>query len=394
MFVRLLTAALSATVAHAHLAPWNKGMYGFNGVSGSINYNTDDVVHPLYQLSKSDWWFHHYNNIDQFPPAEGDFLELPAGESFTVEIASNRGETSFSFDGKYASDWPDGQTYPEDYNVPTCITSPNMHTQNETRAAGTAFAISYTSDITKVTEENLAVFTVRYHTPWKRLTSYDVPADMPACPEGGCICAWGWVPNGCGQPNLYNIPYRCMVTGAKSTTAVGAAKPPVWCQNNPDGCTKGPKQLIYWNQLDGNNIEVDGMDADNEPKSPAYNDKCGFPDGAQNDIFTGGSSGSSASSGSSNSGSSNSGPSNSGSSNSNSSTTSVDDTKAATTAAAVDKAKVTTSASGSAPSSTASAKTAAVPTCRARKARRAFAEKRAAVHGGAVIHRRKAGHVF
>lgn len=26
-------------------------------------------------------------------------------------------------------------------------------------------------------------------TPWKRLTTYEVPANMPACPEGGCICA-------------------------------------------------------------------------------------------------------------------------------------------------------------------------------------------------------------
>ncbi|KAJ7041973.1 hypothetical protein C8F04DRAFT_1077845 [Mycena alexandri] len=387
MFVRLLTTALSATVAHAHLAPWHKGMYGFNGVTGSINYNTDDVVHPLYQLTKDQWWFHHYNNVDQFPPAEGDFLELPAGGSFTVEIASNRGETSLSFNGKYATDWPDGQNYPEDYNVPTCITSPNMHTQNQTRAAGTAFAIAYTSDITKVTEDNLAVFTVRYHTPWKRITSYDVPADMPACPEGGCICAWGWVPNGCGQPNMYHLPYRCMVTGAKSTKVVGAAKAPVWCQNDPDACTKGPKQMIYWNQLDGNNIEVEGVDADNEFKSPAYNDKCGFPDGAQNDIFTGASSGSSSSSSSGSSSSS------SGSSNSKSSTTSSSSSKADTGAAAVNKAKTPTSASSSAPSSTASAKATAGTTCSPRKVRRALA-KRAAVHGGAVVHRRKAGHVF
>jgi len=37
-----------------------------------------------------------------------------------------------------------------------------VHTQNETMAAGTAFAISYQSDITKVTDENLVVFTVKY----------------------------------------------------------------------------------------------------------------------------------------------------------------------------------------------------------------------------------------
>lgn len=42
----------------------------------------------------------------------------------------------------------------------------------------------------------------------------------------------------CGQPNMYHLPYRCKVTGATSTKAVGTPKPPVWCENNPDGCTK------------------------------------------------------------------------------------------------------------------------------------------------------------
>ncbi|KAJ7819796.1 hypothetical protein B0H14DRAFT_3472842 [Mycena olivaceomarginata] len=284
MLARLLATTLSATFVHAHLAPWHKGMYGLNGVTGSINYNTDDVVHPLYQLPQDQWWFHGYNGVPNFPPADGDFLELPAGKSFMVEIASNRGETTLHSTATTPLTGP--------MNVDTCITSPNMHTQNETQAAGTAFAISYTSDIKQVTPANLVVFTVRYHTPWKRVTYYDVPADMPACPAAG-VSVWGWVPNGCGQPNMYHLPYRCKVTGATSTKAVGTPKPPVWCENNPDGCTKGPKQMIYWNQNEGNNIQVDGLDAAGEPKSPAYNAKCGFPDGAQNDIFTGASSGSS-----------------------------------------------------------------------------------------------------
>ncbi|KAJ7063711.1 hypothetical protein C8F01DRAFT_1134056 [Mycena amicta] len=366
MLVRLLTAAaLSATVAQAHLAPWVKGMYGLNGVSGSINYNSDDVVHPLYQLSKSDWWFHGYNNVPNFPPAPGDFLELPAGGSFTVEIASNQGETSLSFGGQYTSEWPDGKTYPEDYNVPTCITSPNMHTQNQTRAAGTAFAIAYTSDISKVTPENLAVFTVRYHTPWKRLTSYDVPADMPACPSGGCICAWGWIPNGCGEPNMYHLPYRCKVTGAKATKAIGTPKPPVWCENNAGSCTKGPKQMLYWNQLEGDNIEVDGYDAAGEPKSPAYNSKCGFSDGAQTDIFTGGSTSTS------------------------SSNDDDDSTTTTTTKKADTKPKSTTAASSTASATSSSVNSA--PICEKRRRRKRLAEK--AERGGSVaFHRRRHVH--
>lgn len=34
-------------------------------------------------------------------------------------------------------------------------------------------------------------------SPFFRKTWYDVPADMPECPEEGCYCAWLWIPDGC-----------------------------------------------------------------------------------------------------------------------------------------------------------------------------------------------------
>ncbi|KAF7298383.1 hypothetical protein MKEN_01363000 [Mycena kentingensis (nom. inval.)] len=374
MFIRLFTVAVAASVARGHLAPFHKAMYGLNGVDGGVNQNSDAVVQPLYQLTKADWWFHHYNRVDEFPPKEGDYLELPAGGSFTVEIASNRGKTSLSFAGKYTSDWPDGGKHPDDYNEPGCIASPNMHTQNYSRAAGTAFAISYTSDIKKVTADNLAVFTVRYHTPWKRLTSYDVPADMPACPDGGCICAWGWVPNGCGQPNMYHLPYRCKVTGATATKAIGTPKPPVWCENDSGSCTKGPKQMIYWNQKDGNNIEVDGFDAAGDHKSPAYNSKCGFSDGAQNDIFTGASTTSKVATPSSNDDHND------------------DEKKTTTTAEKATETDSTTSTSSTASSASPSEPSkAASPTCKTKRSRSRRAAKEARAEG-VMVHRRRHMH--
>lgn len=42
-----------------------------------------------------------------------------------------------------------------------------------------------------------------FSTPWKRIATYEAPADLPACPSAGCTCAWLWVPNGCGQANMY-----------------------------------------------------------------------------------------------------------------------------------------------------------------------------------------------
>jgi len=42
----------------------------------------------------------------------------------------------------------------------TFIYPVSVHTQNETMVAGSAFAISYTSDLSAVTDEDLVVFTV------------------------------------------------------------------------------------------------------------------------------------------------------------------------------------------------------------------------------------------
>jgi hypothetical protein len=72
---------------------------------------------------------------------------------------------------------------------------------------------------------------------------------------------------------------RCNVTGATATNHVAAAKAPVWCEDDPSKCVSGAKQLIFWNQADGNNIETSGFDLEGQPKSPAYNKKCGFANG-------------------------------------------------------------------------------------------------------------------
>jgi hypothetical protein len=161
-----LTAALAAA-AHAHVAAWAPGMYCKGGnVTGVDDANTDSAVNPLYQKTQSDWWFQHYQGCDAVPPPEGEFLELPAGGSFTVELAHNRGQTSLSFGGEFTSEWPDGQSHPEDWSGdPTdgegCIQDDGaMHVQNQSMATGTAFAISYQSEIESVTMEDLVVFTV------------------------------------------------------------------------------------------------------------------------------------------------------------------------------------------------------------------------------------------
>ncbi|KAJ7914883.1 hypothetical protein B0H13DRAFT_2001499 [Mycena leptocephala] len=281
----LFTYIPSFPLCLAHVAAWHKAMYCLNGTTpGFDDQNTNAVADPLFMMKKDDWWFQHYNGCDELPPADGDFLELPANGEFTVELAVNRAFTTLSFGGVNTGVFLDGQNYTDGLGGVDCISALNIHTQNQSMAAGTAFAISYQSDLSNVTPENLVVFTTLYHTPWERLATYAVP-NLPACPPGGCICAWGWVPNGCGEPNVYMQGFRCNVTGEPGKTALASAVPPTWCEDSPADCTTGARQMIFWNQLEGNNIVVSGNDVYGFPKSPAYNSVLGFDEGAQHDIF-------------------------------------------------------------------------------------------------------------
>ncbi|KAF9013078.1 hypothetical protein BDQ17DRAFT_1204170, partial [Cyathus striatus] len=297
----LLVYLVFACPCYAHIAAWHKGMYCLKGnVEGEDNQNNNQPVNPVYQLSRNDWWFHHVDRCDQFPPEDGGFLELPAGESFTVEHSMNRAFTTLAYGGSMVGEFPDREDHPglgvtDDgkSGEEGCIIQPNIHTQNETMAAGTVFAISYTPNLSEVTAENLVVFSVLYHTPWRRIATYQV-TNLPACPEGGCTCAWGWVPNGYGEPNMYMQGFKCKVVGQTGSAKLAAATPPVWCEDDPARCVKGAKQvssisvfvdfrlrrlyfMIFWKQQEGNDIEVSGnSDLSGRPRVPTYNAKLGF----------------------------------------------------------------------------------------------------------------------
>jgi hypothetical protein len=289
-------------IASAHIGIFHESMFCRDGPQENVDWNTNTVVNPLFALNFADFWFGNgvYNGVSahcyNWPPPAGQFLELPAGGSFNVQFANNRAFSGMGLYGGQVSTFPDGEPHPEydepGYNNPACVPSPLLHTMNHSDVAGSAFAISYHSEYSQVTPENMAVFSVAYGTPWHTAASFQVPADMPACPSGGCLCGWGWVPNNCGQPNIYLQLFRCNVTGAKpNAPAIAPAKPPVWCENDQTSCTKGAKQLVIWHQAERNNINTDtgtgvaGEEDDGQQKSPGYNTKIGFKDGPQNDIF-------------------------------------------------------------------------------------------------------------
>jgi len=285
-FVIVLFALLAwSSVADAHHAAWARGMYCKGGVNpGDDDQNNNIPVSPMYQLRRSDWWFQHHRGCDRNPPPPGEFLDLPAGGSFTVEIANNRAFSTLGHDGRLVTQWTDGGQHPEDWkgpgNPPGCIQETgSLHTNNQSMAGGTAFAISYNSNLNAVNMENLVVFSVLPNTPWKRLATYQVPRDLPPCPAEGCTCAWLWVPKGCGEPNMYMQGFKCRVTGSNSNRRLARAQVPRYCAGFPQNCVQGAKQMMVYMQAEGNTVEKPGNDF------VSYSDAWGYFPGAQNDIF-------------------------------------------------------------------------------------------------------------
>ncbi|KAF2020131.1 hypothetical protein BU24DRAFT_448473 [Aaosphaeria arxii CBS 175.79] len=277
-----------AGATYAHVAAWAPGMYCKGGtVAGEENRNTNDAVNPLYMLKKEDWWFQNSRGCNDVPPPAGEKLQIPANGEFTVELAHNRAFTTLSYDGEFATAWPDGKEHPEDWNgwnnggePAICLPDDGaLHAWNETHAAGTAFAISYAEKYEEVTMDNLVVFSTLYHTPWKREATYKVP-NLKKCPAGGCTCAWLWIPTGCGQGNMYMERFDCEVINAKDDALdLAKAQAPVYCEDDQSKCVKGAKQMLAWHQETGDNIVApNGL-------TPNYNAKCGFANGAQTDIF-------------------------------------------------------------------------------------------------------------
>ncbi|KZV83782.1 hypothetical protein EXIGLDRAFT_842694 [Exidia glandulosa HHB12029] len=291
-----LVAAVFASGSTANVVAFTKGMFCQNDYGTADAPNAAAATAPLWNLTWTDWFLH--GKCRDNPPPDNEFLNVPANGAFTVEIASNRAWTTLSYNGGKASDWPDGKVHPDnwstsivDSNYPPstsgCIGSPNIHAHSESDAAGTAFAISYNNDINTVNVSDFTVFSVLPNTPYKRIATYQVP-NLPACPSGGCLCAWAWIPNHCGQDSIYMNAYRCQVTGATaSAKSLASPVPAQWCESDPSKCIDGPKQMTVQYQAQGNNVKLpSGNQKDGSKPSPGYNLKMGFKSGAQTDIFS------------------------------------------------------------------------------------------------------------
>ena len=157
-------------------------MLGFNRTLDPVPGRAMD---PLFNMTLKEWWMHGHL---EFRPPPNAILEMIVGESTMVELACDKGATSYwktnaggdSRDPKYP-DWPCSYSGSESF-----------HTDGPRDLGGCALSVAYKSDFDDVKPEDLVIFSVNQTCVWYLHTYFEIPKDMPPCPNGKCICAWHW----------------------------------------------------------------------------------------------------------------------------------------------------------------------------------------------------------
>ncbi len=144
---------------------------------------------------------------------------------------------------------------------------------------GTAIALAYKADVHSIVPEDFVVVSTNQSSPWLRGVDYPLPP-LPACPEGGCHCMWGWVhSSNSGQGENYMIGFRCNVSGPADLPPLPEPKAARKCPFDRANCTVGAQSPHFWFQADRNNNHHAEIDP------PYYNWEYGFADGAQTDLY-------------------------------------------------------------------------------------------------------------
>ncbi|KAK2467259.1 hypothetical protein APHAL10511_000808 [Amanita phalloides] len=279
--VALSVLLIQAATVTGHAAIWHPSMYGFNVTSSTFPYDNRPVT-PLKYMSFQRWWFHNHL---AHPPNPGDIFSLSAGEPATVEIACNKGATSY-----FASSEGGDIRNPSKPND-VCPGSPmkEYHTNGINDLEGCALAIAYKNDVKQVQPADFTIFSVNRTCVWNRFTDFSVPKRMPACPDGGCICAFFWIhaPDSGGE-EMYMNGFKCDIANPTSKVPLAQSKVARRCgadraNDKPQAalgnCTYGAKQPLYWFNLERANMFEGAY------SPPVYNELYNFIEGSQDDIF-------------------------------------------------------------------------------------------------------------
>ncbi|PRP74785.1 hypothetical protein PROFUN_06646 [Planoprotostelium fungivorum] len=276
---RALLLLVAVASALSHCSMWHPSTFDCDRAS----INSAGNSQPLQDLPFSQWWWH--NNLD-CPPAAGQVFNLPANGQAVVELSTNKAFTSKANGGHKGMIQP---------NTPVPWTNDwtNIHAPARGDVAGCAFAISYKSDPRQVKPEDFVIFSVVHDCVARQNQTFNIP-NLPACPNGKCMCSWFWIHKSIGgSDQMYMTPFVCNVTNVRSNAKavdVAHAQAPRKCYD-PTTCTMGPRNPMYWKneRREIHRETVTDERTANMPedghRAPTYSILYGWKEGAQKDIF-------------------------------------------------------------------------------------------------------------
>lgn len=204
-----LTALLFNTMvypARGHMAPWAPSVFAFMGPAGCTDDCEGLPVSPLGpNWEQTQWWFRGTSctGAAQLPyPAKASLL--PAGGSTTFEITCHKAFSSYGVSpttpGNELDACPSGAG-PYHADQAGVIFNASL-------VAGCALGIYDSTDWTKATMDNIVIFSVQPECVKQKVTSFDVPQNMPPCSGAYCICAWFWLAATGQAKGLENVQNR------------------------------------------------------------------------------------------------------------------------------------------------------------------------------------------
>lgn len=197
-------------------------------------------------------------------------MSITPGQSLTVEIACDK---TFSSYGRQSS----SDACPRDAGAyhagGTTGDQSGWGGNQEENLLGCALAIAFKSDASQVQPEDFTVMSVQERCVRQRDTTFEIPANLPACPGGECTCAWFWQGKNSAL-EMYMTGFRCNVQGGVVTTDFPKPAPP------RRGAISGPTQPMYWAN-DASNLDYNPEWA----TKPSYNSAWGWKNGAQTSAF-------------------------------------------------------------------------------------------------------------
>jgi hypothetical protein len=138
----------------------------------------------LWRVWLTPQWFHGYAN-----DRPREVMSLTPGRTINIEIACSKSYSSFGNSPSRDACPADAGSY---HAGGSTGSGSGWWGNNEAQKRGCALAISPKKNAASTRPEDFTVMSIQENCVRQRDTPFDLPENLPSCPDGECTCAWFW----------------------------------------------------------------------------------------------------------------------------------------------------------------------------------------------------------